>query len=303
MMYNYYREPWLLEKFGRMLQEATEREPQVLFERSDFRMTMVGNYAAFKPAVLSPSRVEVPTDDWPFPYLRQRGMPPLYSAALAWVSVFAALLLGGLGRFSRRGGARQGSLALMLAFMLMGTAFLLLETKSIVQFSLLFGTTWLNTSLVFLGVLVSVLVANWLAHWLRGERHVWITAALLVVACLVGYLYPLANLLAVQSTLLRFLAASALTVSPILLANLLFSIALRDQRAAERLFGWNLFGATLGGLVEYTSLAIGYRALALIVAGCYACVVLLLLYASRSAARQPELQFGSTLAQRDASRP
>ena len=35
----------------------------------------------------------------------------------------------------------------------MGAAFLLLETKSIVQFALLFGTTWLVNSLVFAGIL------------------------------------------------------------------------------------------------------------------------------------------------------
>ena len=35
----------------------------------------------------------------------------------------------------------------------MGAAFLLLETKSVVQFALLFGTTWFVNALVFLGVL------------------------------------------------------------------------------------------------------------------------------------------------------
>ena len=39
----------------------------------------------------------------------------------------------------------------------MGAAFLLLETKSVVQFALLFGTTWFVNALVFLGVLLSVL--------------------------------------------------------------------------------------------------------------------------------------------------
>ena len=41
----------------------------------------------------------------------------------------------------------------------MGAAFLLLETKSVVQFALLFGTTWFVNALVFLGVLLSVLLA------------------------------------------------------------------------------------------------------------------------------------------------
>ena len=37
----------------------------------------------------------------------------------------------------------------------MGAAFLLLETKSVVQFALLFGTTWVVNALVFGGILLS----------------------------------------------------------------------------------------------------------------------------------------------------
>ena len=41
----------------------------------------------------------------------------------------------------------------------MGAAFLLLETRSITTFALLFGTTWLVNALVFTGVLLAVLAA------------------------------------------------------------------------------------------------------------------------------------------------
>ena len=41
----------------------------------------------------------------------------------------------------------------------MGAAFLLLETKNVASFALLFGTTWLVNALVFAGVLVTVLAA------------------------------------------------------------------------------------------------------------------------------------------------
>jgi hypothetical protein len=49
----------------------------------------------------------------------------------------------------------------------MGAAFLLLETKSIVQFALLFGTTWFVNSLVFAGVLLAVYLAIETARWAR----------------------------------------------------------------------------------------------------------------------------------------
>jgi spermidine synthase len=275
VMYNFYRKTWLMDKFAAMLRQATGRDPQVLMESGDFRMTMVGRSAVFQPASKTgDNALDVATDDWPFPYLRARGVPTLYAVALAFFALFAAILLLGLGRVSDRGPI-AAPLVVKLAFLLSGAAFLLLETKSIVQFSLLFGTTWVNSSLVFLAVLLSVLCANWLALLFHGSRALWITGALLVGTCLVGYLYPLGNLLSVESATARFLAASAVTFSPILLANLLFSMMFRDQAGAERLFGWNLFGATLGGLVEYASMAVGYSGLAIIVVALYLLVIAL----------------------------
>ena len=44
-------------------------------------------------------------------------------------------------------------------FLVLGVAFLLLETKSLVSFSLLFGTTWLVNAMSFFAILASVLLA------------------------------------------------------------------------------------------------------------------------------------------------
>ena len=55
-----------------------------------------------------------------------------------------------------------GVLGVMLSvpmLFFMGAAFLLLETKNVVQFALLFGTTWAVNAAVFAGVLLSVLAA------------------------------------------------------------------------------------------------------------------------------------------------
>ncbi len=79
-----------------------------------------------------------------------------------------------------------------------------------------------------------------------------------------------------ENRLLRFAIASAMTFSPIFFANLIFSVSFRDQQVAEHLFGWNLLGASLGGLFEYASMAIGYTALSAIVAVCYTLVIALL---------------------------
>ncbi len=70
--------------------------------------------------------------------------------------------------------------------------------------------------------------------------------------------------------------ASLVTFSPIFFANLLFSMTLRDRPLAEHLFGWNLLGAFCGGLLEYTSMAVGYTFLSFIVLVSYNLVFVLL---------------------------
>ena len=100
---------------------------------------------------------------------------------------------------------------------------------------------------------------------------------LLSGCCVVQLLYPLGRLLAVQPVALRFALASLVTFSPIFFANLLFSMTLRDRPLAEHLFGWNLLGAFCGGLLEYTSMAVGYQFLSFIVLVSYTVVFVLLM--------------------------
>src|SRR5206468_2146524 len=94
---------------------------------------------------------------------------------------------GGEPDAGRVEGRDRGLLAVKIAFALMGTAFLLLETKSVIQFSLLFGTTWLNNSLIFLGVLLSVLAANWTVQWLKQPKLLWLFYVLLAVSALSSF--------------------------------------------------------------------------------------------------------------------
>ena len=103
----------------------------------------------------SPSAGAAPapvTDDYPFPYLRTRTIPPLYLAVLGLILLASFVLIR----------AAAGPLAQMRSYLdlfFMGAAFLLLETKNVVQFALLFGTTWFVNALVFFGILLSVLAA------------------------------------------------------------------------------------------------------------------------------------------------
>ena len=280
-LYNYDRKDWLLKKLLVMVYQATGRRPRIIFRKGDFLViTCRKPVAPLADAPANP-KLEVsniPTDDWPFLYLKSRGIPAIYAKSMLGMMLMVGLLVGLLHLTNRRrkGLGGRHMLATKLAFVFMGIAFLLLETKSIIQFSLLFGTTWLNNSLVFLAVLLLVLAANWTALLIKDGKGLRIIFLLLLVSSLFTVAYPMQNLLRIESSLLRFIFASVLTFSPIFFANLVFSLSFRNQPAAEHIFGWNLIGAMIGGLVEYTSMALGYNLLAVIVAASYAMVWLLL---------------------------
>jgi hypothetical protein len=279
LFYNYYRQPWLIEKIARVAHAATGLYPAVhKAADQDFALILVGPAThVAPPADLAARPMDLATDDWPFLYLRERHVPQPYAIAMTICALLIAALLALLLLLAREAEVVQAGMRVPLAFLVMGVAFMLLETKSIIQFSLLFGTTWVNSSLVFLAVLISVLFANATAARLHpGPRLLWGLYALLMGSCMVTLACPLGDLLAVESPAVRFLAASLLTFGPIFFANLIYSLAFRDAPVPEHVFGWNLIGATLGGVVEYTSMSMGYTFLAWIVAVAYTAVFLLL---------------------------
>ena len=274
VFYNFYRREWLTEKIEQLLLRGTGIYPVRLWQQDDFAVLAAGKHnARLVTAAQLTSVYEAPTDNWPFLYLKSRAIPGVYLAAMALVTALLAGFLTFLTKTTPK--EDDPGLATKLAFVFMGVAFLLLETKSVIQFALLFGTTWYNSSLVFLGVLLLVLAANWTAAALP---RTWMDTLflLLMVSCLIPFAIPLASLLTIESVALRYVAASVITFLPIYFANLIFSLSFRDQKVAEHVFGWNLLGAGLGGVLEYSSLALGYRSLAIVVIACYAVVFLLL---------------------------
>ena len=274
VFYNSYRREWLVQKLKTMVMRTTGKQP-IRHTKIGRDMTVLSVGDDYPVSAEPENLIAKATDDWPFFYMRERKIPRLYLYAMTGITILIIALLWFLERSTRNQRYEQGSnakLSIKLAFLFMGVAFLLLETKSIIQFSLLFGTTWLNNSLVFLGVLVSVLIANWIAT-LLPKKGLWIYFALLIASCLIVFVYPLGNLLFVESGFVRFALASVMTFSPIFFANLIFAVLFREQKVAEHIFGWNLIGATLGGVIEYTSIAFGYNSLAIIVMLCYMAVL------------------------------
>lgn len=273
-MYNYYREPWLVDRYAGTLSEVFGTAPCVTTLEGNFLSVLV---ASEDPDATSCSQeerfdlasVDAPapaTDNHPFPYLRTPSIPSFYLVAVAFMLALSAVAVRTVG-----GPFRQ--MTPYLDLLCMGVAFLLLETKNVVQFALLFGTTWFVNAFVFGGVLISVLLAVGLSKRVRIRSTGWLYG-LLLAAVAVNWLVPGSALLGL-STVPRLVVAVALAFAPIFLANLVFAERFRETERSTAAFGANLLGAMLGGLLEYTSLVIGYRHLLVIVAVLYGAAFLL----------------------------
>ena len=150
---------------------------------------------------------------------------------------------------------------------MLGIAFLLLETKSLVSFSLLFGTTWVVNALAFFAILTSVLLAIVVNVRLRPRSPAIFYAGLLA-ALAIAYLVP-ADALLIDPVEVRYVLAGAIAFAPVFFANLVFTYSFRHTDSADMSFASNLLGAMVGGVIEYVSLIVGYRALLIVVAGLY----------------------------------
>ena len=261
-MYNYYREPWLIDRLAGAAATAFGHAPCV--------DTFAGAQAVISIAVApdhqrcisawhpsSAGVVQPAHDDAPFLYFRGGTFPPLYGVTLV------AILLTSLVTVRALGGP-FGQMRPYADLFFMGAAFLLLETKNVATFALLFGTTWLVNALVFGSVLIVVLAAVEVTRKFRTPPLPLVfggIAASLALAWIVqpSWLLPL-------PFLPRLIAASMLAFLPIFLANVAFAKRFQGTGDAQAAFAINLLGTIVGGCLEYAALFTGYSNL-LIIAG------------------------------------
>ena len=297
VLYNYYRQDWSIRKLAGMLQSVFGEEPYVTTYGAWGRAAVffAGPRLAMLPKAYSHAYTEPPTimpdvvhphipvlgegrlagdpsvvpasDDWPFFYMIKPSLPNIYIGAVIMVIVMALLL----------GGVMTPSVSLRRFdwhFFFLGAAFMLLETRSLVTFSLLFGTTWMVNALVFFAILTSVLLAVGINARINIKRPGLLYAALFATLA-VNYLVPVGTLLDIGSSGLRYLLVSVLAFAPVFVANLVFSRSFRDTERADSAFASNLIGIMVGGMVEYAALATGYQALLLPVAAFYATALII----------------------------
>jgi hypothetical protein len=292
-IYNYYREQWLVDRLAGTLDTVFGHSP-CLFQAPQANQLAVMVSGVTPDAQVCTttwdraSAIDVPppaTDDRPFLYVETNAVPGLYVVVLLLIllaslgSVLGVLVTRGKPRGEPRGAPRRedgrirglrSDLRSMWSYrdlFLLGAAFLLLETKSVTGFALLFGTTWVVNSLVFVGVLLAVLAAVEVTRR-RSTPPVRLMYAILLGSLAFAWLVPASWLLAMPVPL-RLAAAVVIAFLPVFAANVIFAKRFADSASPTLALGTNLLGAMVGGCLEYLALATGYRMLLVLAAGLY----------------------------------
>jgi predicted membrane-bound spermidine synthase len=289
VLYNYFREKWLVDRLANTSAAVFGRDPvgHVHQDRAYLAVMLAGprlgeltvppppppDVLAYgqshAPSPAHPlardARVVVATDDWPFLYMQSPDLPRHYLAALALVLVVSVITVW----FAR--GSDSGPWS--WHFFFLGAGFMLLETKSIVQFALLWGSTWSSASLAIASVLVMALASALVASRVEIRRRGLIAAALLALIA-VNYVIPVGRI-TFDSRIAESLFYAVLVFSPVFCAGLIFSSSFKESSSSAEDFGANLLGAMVGGVGEYLSLLAGYQFLLILVAGCYVLAVVM----------------------------
>ncbi|MGV1003833.1 MAG: spermidine synthase [Candidatus Nanopelagicales bacterium] len=273
-MYNYYREPWLVGRLGASMAAAFDHPPCIdLNTQFNSAVLVVAKDSAMQKcsatdnaATLLAGAPAPVDDDRPFLYLKTPHIPGFYLAVLVMILLlsFGAVRLA-VGKIART--RRYADLFLL------GAAFMLLETRAVTMFALLFGTTWVVNAIVFGGVLVVVLCAVEFTAWLKrtGRKDSFplpVAYGVLLASLAVAWLVPLQSLLALPMGV-RIVAAVAITFLPVFTANVVFASRFDASEEPGLAFGVNLLGSMVGGTLEYLALIVGYRSLLMIAALLY----------------------------------
>lgn len=208
------------------------------------------------------------TDDWPFLYLREPMIPTLSWRGMAIMGGLGLLLIflflprqnKDAGEPSARAASFASALNVQLFFL--GAGFMLVETKAVVTMALLFGSTWVVNSVVFLAVLVMILLANLWTLRVRPER-LWPYYAGLLITLGLNAIVPLDFFLGMSRSV-QVLGSCLLVFAPILFAGVIFAASFKRTTQPDRAFGTNIAGAMMGGLAEYSSMLLGFQYVVLV---------------------------------------
>jgi SAM-dependent methyltransferase len=263
-MYNYYRETWLIDRLALTATQVFGHKPCVDQVGDQLRQAVITSGLSSADqrceTMWTGSQASTPqpaTDDHPFVYLFTNTIPTLYLITVGLILAVSLIMIKLVGTSYRR-------MYPYADLFLLGTGFLLLETKSITSFALLFGTTWVVNAIVFAGVLLAVLAAVEITQYFKTPS-LKVMYGLLFVGLLLSFLVSESWLLT-MSVPLRVVVAVVIAFLPIFAANIVFAKRFATTADPTTAFGANLLGAMVGGCLEYLSLVTGFDGL-LIIAG------------------------------------
>lgn len=225
--------------------------------------------------VQDPGPLRLATDDWPFLYVKEPGIP-LVTWRGVGMMVGLSLLLWWVYRPRESSGgtglpagvsAVPPDYGLAARSFFLGAGFMLVETKAVVHMALLFGSTWVVNTVVFAAILVMSLAGNLFAGWAKPRQlepyYLGLFAALGV-----GLAVPLDTFLGLDRWL-QITLACALTFAPVAFAGVVFATTFGRSARPDRVFGANVAGALLGGLAENASVVVGFQYLLCVAGGFY----------------------------------
>jgi hypothetical protein len=225
------------------------------------------------------------TDDQPFFYQLQWGLPGALLVLLVLISVAVLIYLAVAVMSHRRAGGR-GIGALALYFAVLGAAYMLVLVPLVQRYYLLLGNPTLALVVTLEGLLLGAGLGSLFSAQLRGTLVRPVTVALTVlVALLVAHalLFPLLRDSLLQTSLLiRITAVMALTLPLGVLIGLPFPSGLRIAGssvpgAVPTLWGLNALAAVLGSALASTvAMTFGFQVVLLVAAGMYAVAAALL---------------------------
>lgn len=215
------------------------------------------------------------TDDWPYLYLKEKGVPAHYLIIL--ISIMAIALLAifyvrpiSVYKFNTH-------------FFFLGAGFMLLETLSITRFALLFGSTWVVNAAVIISILVMALLAILYAE--KAQKiNIRLVYSLLIASIFLNWLIRPDFYLSFNKLLATGLSSFVLS-APLFFAGVIFANSFKQASDVSAAFAYNLLGAIIGGFCEYASMAVGFRPLFIA-----AIIIYLLSYGQNYGKRYPEFK-------------
>jgi len=222
--------------------------------------TQPGDWFKLGPAEVHTEGIgPLPSDDFPFLYLREAVIPGLNLRGMLIVAVLSVAVLF---VFTPVRTVRPNGQMFFL-----GAGFMLLETKGVVHLALLFGSTWMVNSIVFAAILSMALLSN-LYVLVRKPRSLWPYYGLLIASLLLNLAVPMTSFLALPGVI-KIVVSCLVVFVPVFFAGVVFAASFRSSQRPDLDFGSNIGGVILGGLSENLSLVMGFSNLLMIAIAYY----------------------------------